>query len=398
MQLGLYVHCPFCISKCNYCDFNSQPAPTELRERYLGALIEQIQRRVSSSFAACVAQASRRAEPVEASPTPDAPHVTTVFCGGGTPTIYTAQQLALVLNAVRASGKLDPGAEVTCEANPDTVDADKLDALRAAGFNRISLGMQSLVDAELQILGRSHDSDTALAAAAAARDIFDNLSVDIIYGIPGQTADSWVATLAGIIALQPDHISAYGLMIEEGTPLFEMVAAGRLQPHDDDTYADLYEQAQGTLAGAGYEQYEISNFARPGRRCRHNLIYWRNQQYLGCGAGAASYLNGTRSVNIADPQEYCDALAAGEDIIASDETLDKPHWAAETIMLGLRTIEGVDLRQISQDCGMELETSHADTIAVLVAEGIATYDRGVLRLTPEKGFLLHSEVARRFFL
>jgi len=390
VQLGLYVHFPFCISKCNYCDFNSQVAPAELRERYLAALIEQLECRVSGLTYCPDGQVS--------SPTPDALHITTVFFGGGTPTIYSADDLARVLDTISSTGKLDPGAEITCEANPDTVDADKLDALRAAGFNRISLGMQSLVDVELQILGRSHDSDTALAAAATARDIFDNLSVDIIYGIPGQTADSWAGTLAAIIALQPDHISAYGLMIEADTPLFEMVTAGQLQPHDDDTYADLYEQGQSTLAAAGYEQYEISNFARPGRRCLHNLIYWRNQQYLGCGAGAASYLDGTRSVNVADPQEYCDAAAAGEDVIASEETLDKPHWAAETIMLGLRTIEGVDLRQISQDCDIDLEKEHEGTISALAAEGIATYSHSVLRLTPEKGFLLHSEVARRFLL
>jgi len=375
VQIGLYVHFPFCKSKCLYCDFNSQVASTQLRERYLAALIHQLQR-LPAGLAGT--------------------HITTVFFGGGTPTIYSAGDLARVLDTISTSDRLQADAEITCEANPDTVDASKLETLQAAGINRLSLGVQSLIDAELETLGRSHDSATALAAAAAARDIFGNLSLDIIYGIPGQTATSWAATLAGVIALQPDHISAYGLMIEEDTPLFEMVAAGQLQPHDDDTYADLYEQAQSTLAASGYEQYEISNFARPGRRCRHNLIYWRNQQYLGAGAGAASYLKGLRSVSVADPETYCKAVAAGEDVIASAERLDKPHRAAETIMLGLRTTEGADLRQLSQACALDLQSRHHDTIAALVAEGIASYDDSVLRLTPEKGFLLHSQVARRF--
>jgi len=377
VQIGLYVHFPFCISKCRYCDFNSYPAPAELRERYLSALTCELQRRLPQ-----LSEAS----------------VSTVFFGGGTPTIYTTDELARVLRVIGSAGNVEPGAEVTCEANPDTVSLQKLKALRGAGFNRLSLGVQSLADDELQVLGRSHNAHVASAAIAAARETFDNLSVDLIYGIPGQGVQSWGRTLYGIIRSKPDHVSAYGLMIEEGTPLHEMVAAGQVQPLDDDTYADLYELAQRTLGFAGYEQYEISNFARPGRRCTHNLTYWRNQPYLGCGAGAASYLGGVRSMNVVDPESYCRAVEANGEVTASQEHLDPAHRAGETVMLCLRTIKGADLRQIMRECGTDLREQHADTIATLVAEGIATYDDGILRLTPAKGFLLHSEIARRFLV
>lgn len=377
MEIGLYVHIPFCISKCRYCDFNSQVAAEPLRQKYHAALSEQLQRRL-------VALAPVR--------------LSTVFFGGGTPTIYSPPDLAHLLAVIAENADLDASAEVSCEANPDTVDAEKLVALRAAGFNRLSLGIQSLDDEQLRLLGRSHDAATSLAAATAAREAFENLSLDIIYGIPGQTSRSWAATLDGLIAFRPDHISAYGLMIEHDTPLQEMVASGQLQPLPDATYAEFYEQAQRTLAAAGYLQYEISNFALPGCECRHNLIYWRNESYLGCGAGAAGYLDGVRSTNIADPGKYCAAIGEGRSIIASEEQLDAAHRAGETIMLALRTAAGADLSRISQQCGIDLRAEHAEIIAAMVAEGIAAYAGGILRLTPEKGFLLHSEVARRFLI
>ncbi len=377
MGIGLYVHIPFCISKCRYCDFNSQVAAEPLRRQYHAAVGEQLQRLLGGPIPYCIS---------------------TVFFGGGTPTIYSSADLAHLLAIIVANGELDTPAEVSCEANPDTVDVDKLMALRAAGFNRLSLGVQSLDDEQLRLLGRTHDAGTALAAAAAAREAFDNLSLDIIYGIPGQTARSWSATLDGIIALRPDHISAYGLMIEHDTPLHMMVASGQLQPLSDTTYAEFYTQAQRAFAAAGYLQYEISNFARPGYECRHNLSYWRNESYLGCGAGAAAYLDGVRSINIADPGDYCAAVGEGRSVIASAEQLDAVHRAGETIMLALRTAAGADLIRISEQCGMDLRAQHADIIAAMIAEGIAAYDGGVLRLTPEKGFLLHSEVARRFLV
>jgi oxygen-independent coproporphyrinogen-3 oxidase len=377
MQMGLYVHFPFCISKCYYCDFNSQVAPASLHHRYLSALLTELQSRLSQ---------------------PGLPMLQTAFFGGGTPTIYSAQELGRMLATVSDCGLLKPDAEVTCEANPDTVTAEKLQQLRGVGFNRISLGVQSLDDAELATLGRSHDSATAVTAIQAARDAFVNLSIDLIYGIPGQTADSWGETLRRAIALRPDHISAYGLMIEPETPLHAMVTERKLQPLSDDAYADLYAQAQRTLHASGYAQYEISNYARPGYRCRHSLLYWGNRQYLGCGAGAAQYLAGVRSSNLTDTVSYCEALESRRSPVESQERLTGLQWAGETIMLGLRTSDGVDLRDLSTRCGTDLEVLHHHTISAMVDAGIATYADGLLRLTPEKGFLLHSQVARRFLM
>ncbi len=374
-RVGLYVHFPFCLSKCNYCDFSSQVAPRTLREEYMAALIEQVGRRLRVSDVS----------------------IATVFFGGGTPTLYSPAQLGAVLDQVTSSGKLMPSAEVTTEANPETVDADYLQALRDAGFNRISFGVQSFHDDELRALGRCHTAAKAREAIVAARAIFDNLSFDLIYGIPGQTAESWNATLREAISLGTDHISAYGLMIEEDTPLIGMVERGEVTPLPDDTYADFYAHAQVVLAAAGFEHYEISNWARPGFRCRHNLIYWHNREYLGLGAAAAGFMDGVRYVNIADPAEFCRRIVACEDVVESSETLDVAHRVGETIMLALRTADGIDLRELSHSAGIDLEAAHDALIAALVGEKIARYADGVLRLTPEKGFLLHSEVARRFF-
>lgn len=377
MQMGLYVHFPFCTSKCHYCDFNSRVAPGWLRHAYLAALMTELQESLSQ---------------------PSLPMLETVFFGGGTPTVYSPEELGRVLAIICESALPAAGAEITCEANPDTVTAATLRRLRAAGFNRVSVGVQSLCDSELATLGRSHSSATAGAAVQDARSSFNNLSVDLIYGIPGQTSESWDNTLRSIIALEPDHISAYGLMIERHTPLHDMVSSGRVVTLSDDVYAALYTQAQDILGAAGYEQYEISNYARPGRRCRHNMLYWRNQQYLGCGAGAAQYLEGVRSSKLADPQAYREAIEAGTAPIESQERLDCLQRAGETIMLGLRLSDGVNLRELSSVCGTDLEAVHRPTIAAMMDADIAVFTDGLLRLTPGKGFLVHSQVARRFLV
>ncbi len=377
MKIGLYVHFPFCISKCIYCDFNSGVAPEQLRQEYLAALETSIRRRLCPL-------ADRQ--------------IATIFFGGGTPTLYPAADLVGVLDTVRECAGVLEDAEITCEANPETVDAEKLRAMRSGGFTRLSLGVQSLDDSELRLLGRAHTADRAREAVSAARQAFDNISVDLIYGIPGQTSDTWAATLGEIIGLQPDHVSAYGLMIEEETPLYEMVEAGEAVPLDDEAHICFYEQAGEMLRGAGFSHYEISNYAREGRQCRHNLIYWRNQEYLGCGAGAASYIDGERSSNIADPRTYINAVNGEWPVIAEAEHLDGRARAGESIMLALRTAEGADLRAISADCRVDIEAGHAELLAWLVEEGIATYTDCILRLTPERGWLLHSEVARRFLV
>ncbi|MFP3902853.1 MAG: radical SAM family heme chaperone HemW [Armatimonadota bacterium] len=376
MHIGLYVHIPFCISKCRYCDFNSRVAPDRIRQTYLQALKIELQKRLTTL-------------PITAIPT--------VFFGGGTPTIYPVAQLARLVDLIKKLAPVADDAEISIESNPDTIDREKLRNLRDAGFNRLSIGVQSLNDAELKLLGRTHTADGAREAVRIARETFDNLSIDLISGLPGQSVAQWEQTLQEAVTLSPDHISAYGLMLEEGTPLHEMVHDGELPPIDDDVAADMYELTQQMLSDAGFGQYEISNYARPGMECRHNQIYWKNEPYVGCGAGAVSYIRGARRKNISDPVAYKRAVAVGDALAQFEETLERQGRAAEAIMLGLRTSSGVDLQSLSEDLGIDLEKKYADEIRWIVALNLGEYDSGRLRLNPRRGFALHSEIASRFF-
>ncbi|MFO7948333.1 MAG: radical SAM family heme chaperone HemW [Armatimonadota bacterium] len=376
MDTGLYLHIPFCISKCRYCDFNSQVAPDTVRQTYLRALNIELQKRLTALSITAIP---------------------TVFFGGGTPTIYPVAQLARLVDLIKQLAPVADDAEISIEANPETVDGRMLRNLHDAGFNRLSIGVQSLNDAELKLLGRTHSADRARDAVRTAREIFDNLSIDLISGLPGQTVTEWEHTLQATIALSPDHLSAYGLMLEEGTPLYEMVQEGELPPIDDDVAADMYELTQQMLSEAGFVQYEISNYALPGMECRHNKIYWTEVPYLGCGAGAVSYIDGVRRKNISDPVAYTRAIALGEPIADFEETLEPHDRAAEAIMLGLRTRSGVDLHSLSEDLDIDLEKKYADEIRWIAALNLGEYDGGRLRLHPRRGFALHSEIASRFF-
>jgi oxygen-independent coproporphyrinogen-3 oxidase len=375
MDLGVYVHIPFCISKCRYCDFNSAVADESVRSRYPAQVKAELIRRLKHL---------------------DDARIRTVYFGGGTPTTYSPVELSDVLATIRTFN-LAADAEISIEANPDTLDRTDPDDLRDAGFNRISIGVQSLDDTELDLLGRTHSARGAVEAVRAARRAFDSLSLDLISCLPGQTLDDWLRTLDRALELSPDHISAYGLMLERGTPLLGDIEAGKLPWPDEETCADIYEATHETLCGAGYEHYEISSYARPGMECRHNQVYWRNQPYLGCGAGAASYLEGVRMMNLADPAEYMVAIRGGDGAVESRERLSPSERASESIMLGLRTGEGVDLGVLSKETGVELEKKYAQQIARLVREGLAIRERGRLRLTAPRGFALHSEIAGRFF-
>ena len=275
----------------------------------------------------------------------------TVFIGGGTPTLLPADGLAALLAACREALPVLPGAEITTEANPGTVDGAGLAILRAAGIERLSLGVQSLNDDELRLLGRIHTADEAREALAAARAAgIRNVNLDLIFGLPGQTLADWRATLDGALDLAPEHLSLYALTVEEGTPLEAAIAAGTLPPPDDDLAADMYEYAEATLT-ADYAHYEISNWARrlpgeaghdpPALACRHNLKYWRNARYLGLGAAAYSYDGHVRAANVDDPAAYIARIAAGESARVSAETTDRPREMGETMMLGLRLSQGV---------------------------------------------------------
>lgn len=373
---SLYVHLPFCASKCAYCDFNSIVADERLREDYYAALLREIER--------CGKHYNERL-------------FHTVYFGGGTPTLYDPGHLCQLLTTVRHSCRVAPDAEISIEANPGTVTAQGLLFLREMGFNRLSLGVQSLDDAELKLLGRGHSAQEAREAIAAARAAgFDNLSLDLINCLPGQTPDQWQRTLDETVFWMPEHVSCYGLSIEEGTPLHRRLIQGRLTATPEGAATEIYERTHRTLTAAGYEHYEIANYARPGRRSRHNENYWRNGEYAGIGAGATSYLNGFRIKSEPDPARWSERVLAGlPPALVQREALDDRQRALEVLMLALRTREGLDLRAFCREFGLDVKRYQL-RVQALVEAGLAEPERDRLILTPVQGFLLHSEIVQMF--
>jgi len=371
---SLYLHLPFCRARCPYCDFNSRPGSAEERAQYLQAL---------------------RAEVRTAAQQQGRPPVATVYLGGGTPTVYAPEELGDLLAEVRSAFAVTPDAEVTCEANPGTVDEPSLRVLRASGVNRLSLGVQSLCEQELRSLGRVHSAAEALAAIAAARAAgFTNLCADLMYGLSGQTVGDWLATLRAVVTLRPEHVSAYCLTIEEGTELARRVEAGLVTPLDEDTQAAQFGATHEVLGAAGYEHYEISNFALPGRRCRHNLTYWTGAEFVGLGAGAWSYVGGERWGNVRDVSEYVRRVATGEGPVAEREQLPPERAAAEAIMLGLRTADGVDLAEVAARFGVDA-VHFGPAAERLVRDGLLRRDGTHLAPT-EAGMRLGTDVALAF--
>jgi putative oxygen-independent coproporphyrinogen III oxidase len=313
---GLYVHIPFCLTRCGYCDFNTYAGLDALKPGYLAALEDE------ASLCA-----------------PDWVGVpfTSVFLGGGTPTTLDPDDLGALLARLRRSFAIDDRAEVTIEANPDTVDETSLSALRATGFSRLSMGAQSFDVGVLASLERLHGPEAVRLAFAAARGAgYDDINLDLIYGAQGESADSWRATLEETIALAPEHVSAYALTVEPGTMLGRQVTAGERPAPDGDTQADRYDVACELLAAAGYRHYEVSNWAKPGRECRHNLGYWERRPYLGLGAGAHSFRDGRRWWNVRPPEQYLSTVAAGERPVGGAETLGPEEERLERVFLGLR--------------------------------------------------------------
>jgi len=321
---GLYIHIPFCRSKCSYCDFFSLPVPEAgALQRYGELLVRQLHR-----------EAANWAGPVE-----------TIFFGGGTPSLLAPATVGEILETVAATLGVASAAEITLEANPGSVNAAGLAALRAAGINRLSLGLQSLDDRQLATLGRGHTVAEAMAAVAAARAAgFANLSLDLIYALPGQSVEALEEELQSLVDLRPEHISTYALTVEEETPLYTRVAAGEISLPEEEETARHYCAVDAVLTAAGYEHYEISNFARPGRACRHNLDTWRRQPYLGLGAGAHSFCAGGWGERRAVPPDlalFARRVAAGEEASERIEIFDRRGAMSETLYLGLRTAAGV---------------------------------------------------------
>lgn len=367
--LGLYIHIPFCRSKCAYCDFYSLSGQEEQMNSYQRALLAHL---------------------AEAAPMAAGYTVDTVYFGGGTPSYYGEKRLTELLRHIKKLYQVDKHAEITTEANPDSVNLKMLKRLRRAGFNRISLGVQSANNAQLASIGRPHSFEQAEQGVQWARAAgFDNVSIDLIYGLPGQNQDSWKDTVERALTLEADHISAYGLKVEEGTPLFRRVQEGEQLP-DDDVQADCYLWTAKRLAQAGYEQYEISNFAKNGLFSRHNIKYWLTQPYMGFGPGAHSDFGGRRYSFLRDLDGYIKGVLEGGIIVDEDDTIPQKERSCEYLMLRLRTCQGIEEREYRSTYRMNF-TPLEKKLLEYEQHGLACRTGERWRLTAE-GFLLSNYI------
>lgn len=359
MSLGVYVHIPFCADRCDYCDFATWTDRGHLIDDYVDACVADLDRRTAAG---------------------SVPPATSVFFGGGTPSLIPPDGLARILRAI----PLEAGAEVTIECNPDSVDPERMEIYAAAGVNRLSFGVQSMQPHVLAELGRTHDPANVEQAVCWARDAgFEHLNLDLIYGSPCESVDDWRRSLEATLQLEPDHVSAYALTVEPGTPLGRDIAAGGRSAPDDDDQAEKYEIADDTLRAAGYEWYEISNWAQPGGECRHNLLYWAQGDYLAIGAAAHGHAGGRRYWNLRTPERYIDAIRSGASTEAGHEDLDASTGSDEALLLGVRTRAGVPVPP-----GLEAE------VAELAAEGLVEPRDDRIILT-RRGRLLASAVTVR---
>ncbi|WP_375236638.1 radical SAM family heme chaperone HemW [Microbacterium schleiferi] len=371
--LSAYVHIPFCRVRCGYCDFNTYTGE-ELRgarrEDYAGTLLREI---------------DRASGVLSVHPRP----LNTVFFGGGTPTLLPARDLAVILSTLRDRFGLEPDAEVTVEANPDTVTPEVTEELASAGVTRLSIGMQSAVPEVLRTLDRTHRPENVATAVSAARQSGLSVSVDLIYGVPEETLDHWRRSIEAALAMETDHISAYALIVEEGTALERRIRRGELSTPDDDLQAAMYEHADTAFEEAGYGWYEVSNWAKtPADRSRHNLAYWRGHDWWGFGPGAHSHVGGVRFWNVRHPAAYAQRLAAGDSPGAGSEIPDEDARLLERVMLRVRTVEGLPVS--------ELAPESRQAVAGLVADGLVD-GRGAVRgnlVLTRAGRLLADAVVR----
>jgi oxygen-independent coproporphyrinogen-3 oxidase len=368
---GLYLHIPFCERKCIYCNFYSIEV-IDGKDRFLDALIREI---------------DMRADLLEASS--DAPgEYETIFFGGGTPSLLSPEEMERIFTALRRRYRITGGAEITMECNPGALTAEWLEGYRALGVNRLSFGVQSFHDDELRFLSRIHSADEARRSVGLARNVFENVSLDLIFALPNQTRERWRTNLEEGVALGTEHISAYSLIFEEGTRLNAMRLAGDVQPASDTLDADMYEETMETLARHGFEQYEVSNYAHPGRECRHNLGYWERRSYISFGPSAHSFRNErgepSRWANVSNLSAYLDAVEAGREPLASREQITPALAIEEIIYLGLRS-RGIILNDFSAIAGIGLPTAAAKDVEMMLANGYALLDGERLRLT-RKGY------------
>jgi len=379
-SLGIYVHIPFCSAICNYCNFNRGLYDEALKTRYVEALRAEIAR---------------------------APHgrPDTIFFGGGTPSLLQPEEVASIVQAVRDRFDLATGAEITLETNPETVDRARLERFRAAGVNRLSFGVQSFHDDELQRLGRIHSADRARAAVREARAAgFDNVSLDLMMWLPGQSVDAWLANVDALIEADPDHASLYLLELYPNAPLKEEMARAGWSLAPDDDAAEMYLTAMDRLERAGLIQYEISNVAKPGRASRHNVKYWTDGEWLGFGCGAHSTVGlptgasaevGVRWKNVSGTEDYIQRVMTGEDPVSERRTLSAGERLEEALFTGLRLVEGIDLDVIARRYGVDIWARYGEALAPFVQEKWLVRDGPRLRLT-RQGMLMANEVMAVF--
>lgn len=377
MMISLYIHVPFCVRKCSYCDFVSVPFRGDTAQSYLQAL--ELEMRY---YAERLSNEQRQ--------------VGTVFIGGGTPSMLPAHDLAWLLDKLQHYFHWQSDAEVTVEANPGTVDKEKLQALYHGGVNRLSLGVQACQPHLLKLLGRVHNLDQAVQAVDSARQVgFNNLSLDLIFGVPGQTLADWQQSLRLLTDLEPQHLSCYSLQLEEGTPLTAAVERGELQCCDEDLELAMYNEAINFLNSKGYQHYEISNFAKPGFESCHNLVYWHDEEYIGLGPAAHSHVNRQRWANTGDISQYVAGMNKGVPELTEHYQLTEADAMSETMFMGLRLLKGVNIDKFAKRFGCSITDVWPQQTAKLIGQGLIENTGTHIRLT-NKGLPLANIVFSEF--
>ncbi len=376
MKLGLYLHFPFCISKCPYCDFNSYQLKEDNQiSSYISALYQEI-----TSYSQKLKKSN----------------IKTIYMGGGTPTILSSVQIYNILEFCKDKFTIDKNAEITIEANPGTLDGEKIKLLIESGINRLSLGAQSFNNLFLKKLGRIHDTQDIIDSYFLAREMgFDNINIDIMFALPDQTTEDFQATLKKAVSLKPDHLSLYNLTIKPGTEYYENYKRNTLKLPSEDEEFDMYNWAINFLKENNFEHYEIANFAHPHKRSLHNLIYWQNQPYLGIGAGAYSFIRGYRYMNYENPERYIKEIMSGKLPIDHGEKLSLRKRMIETIILGLRTKDGVSYKKYKTRFGINLNDIFSKQIDKLVNLGLLKKDDCKIKLT-KRGIFLANTAFREF--
>ena len=357
--LSLYVHIPFCVKKCIYCDFNSYAGKLGLSDAYIDSLLKEL----------ALYEAKLQGKKIN-----------TIFIGGGTPTILNEKLLDKLLKGL--SKYSDSAYEYTIESNPGTLTLDKLNIMKSYKINRLSIGLQAVQNTLLKTLGRIHSFEDFLRSFELARKAgFNNINIDLMFGLPGQTPDDWHKTLKEVVSLRPEHISAYSLIVDENTEIFNLIKNKRMSLPDENTERNMYKDAIGFLNASGYRQYEISNFALPGYECTHNIAYWKEKEYIALGAGASSFFQNIRYKNEESIEAYIKRIKKSEIPVSEFDYIDKNSMIREAIILGLRMNEGIDLCSFKNQYGFDINLSFGDIISKYASMGLMDNSNGRIKLT-----------------